>query len=77
MALKAFTRVHLAAGEERQLTFVLNGRDLAILDEQMRWVLPESATTLLIGASSKDIRLRGELASVRYRDSKRTVRSSR
>lgn len=77
MALKAFTRVHLAAGEERQLTFVLNARDLAILDEQMRWVLPESATTLLIGASSKDIRLRGELASVRYRDSKRTVRSSR
>ena len=77
MALKAFGRMRLAAGEERQVTFVLNAKDLNVLDEHMRWVLPESKTTLLIGASSKDIRLRGELTTVKYRDSRRTVRSSR
>ena len=77
MALKAFGRLHLAAGEERQVTFVLNARDLNILDEHLRAVLPESKTTLLIGASSKDIRLRGELTTIRYRDSRRTARSSR
>jgi beta-glucosidase len=77
MALKAFARVHLAAGEERQVGFVLNTRELNVLDEHMRWVLPESKTTLLIGASSKDIRLRGELTTIRYRDSRRTARSSR
>ena len=77
MALKAFARVHLAAGEERQVTFVLTAKDLTVLDAHMRWVLPESKTTLLIGASSKDIRLRGELTTIRYRDSRRTARSSR
>lgn len=77
MALKAFGRVRLAAGEERQVTFVLNASDLRVLDERLRWVLPAGATTLLIGASSKDIRLRGELTTVKYRDSIRTGRSSR
>jgi beta-glucosidase len=77
MALKAFGRVRLAAREERQVTFVLDASDLRVLDERMQWILPSGTTTILIGASSKDIRLRGELTTLRYRDSKRTARSSR
>jgi beta-glucosidase len=63
MALKAFGRVRLAAGEERQITFAVDASDLNVLDERMHWVLPQGATTILIGASSKDIRLRGELVT--------------
>jgi beta-glucosidase len=61
LALKAFGRVHLEAGERRDVTFTVDARDLRLLDSQMRWVVPESTTHLLIGASSRDIRLRGAL----------------
>jgi len=61
MALKAFGRVHLAAGEVREVTFTLETRDLRVLDEHMRWAVPAGSTTVLVGASSNDIRLRGEL----------------
>jgi len=61
MALEAFGRVHLAPGEEGVLSFTLDARDLRMLDERMRWVLPTGTTTLLVGTSSKDIRLRGEI----------------
>ena len=61
MALKAFARVHLGAGERRDVTFSLDARDLRMLDPQMRWVVPEGTTHLLVGASSRDIRLRGAI----------------
>ena len=61
LALKAFGRVHLEAGERRDVTFTVDARDLRLLDSQMRWVVPEGTTHLLIGASSRDIRLRGAL----------------
>ena len=61
MALKAFGRLHLAPGEERQVSFTLNARDLRVLDGHLRWVLPAGATTVLVGTSSNDIRLRGQI----------------
>jgi beta-glucosidase len=60
-ALKAFHRMHLAPGEERQVTFTLKASDLRVFDERLGWILPTGTTTILVGASSKDIRLRGEL----------------
>ena len=63
LALEAFGRVQLAPGEEREVSFTLDARDLRVLDENMRWVLPSGTTTLLVGASSNDIRLRGELTT--------------
>jgi beta-glucosidase len=74
MALRAFGRVHLAAGEERDVSLSLAARDLRLLDQGVRWVLPDGTTTLMIGASSKDIRLRGE---IKTRRKAKTAPSSR
>ncbi|HKO15616.1 MAG TPA: glycoside hydrolase family 3 N-terminal domain-containing protein [Gemmatimonadaceae bacterium] len=62
LALKGFTRVRLAPGEEREVTFTLDARHLRMLDERMHWVVEPGVTRVLVGASSQDIRLRGDLA---------------
>jgi beta-glucosidase len=51
----------LEPGEEREVTLYLKGDDLRMLDAQMRWVTEPGVYRILVGASSKDIRLRGEL----------------
>lgn len=61
MALKAFTRIHLAPEQEREVTFTLPQRELRFLDAQMRWVVEAGTYRVLVGASSMDIRLRGDL----------------
>ncbi|MFI5311508.1 MAG: glycoside hydrolase family 3 N-terminal domain-containing protein [Gemmatimonadales bacterium] len=61
IALKAFQRVHLAAGEEKALSFTLGQEQLQLLDRGMHWVVEPGTFRVLVGASSKDIRLRGEL----------------
>lgn len=59
--LKGFARVHLAPGEEKELTFTLTPEHLRMLNADMRWVVEPGVFRVLVGASSKDIRLRGEL----------------
>lgn len=59
--LKGFARVRLDPGEEREVAFTLHARDLRFLNREMRWVLEPGTLRVLIGASSKDIRLRGDL----------------
>jgi beta-glucosidase len=62
MALKAFQRVTgLKPGERREVTFTLGPADLRLLDAAMNWVVEPGAFRIMIGASSKDIRLRGQL----------------
>jgi len=61
MALKAFSRFRLAPGEERLVTLALDARALRIIDEHMRWTVPAGTTMVLVGTSSRDIRLRGRL----------------
>ena len=60
MELKGFSRVRLAPGEERDVSFVLTSDDLRMLDANMKWVTEPGAFRVMVGASSKDIRLRGE-----------------
>ena len=43
------------------MRFALRREDLELLDENMRRVLEPSVFRVLVGASSKDIRLRGDL----------------
>jgi beta-glucosidase len=64
LALKGFTRVRLAPGEARMVSLVLDGRELQMLDEGGRWAVEPGTYHLLIGASSRDIRLRGQVEVV-------------
>jgi beta-glucosidase len=61
LLLEGFARIHLAPGEERELAFTLSRRQLRMLDADLHWVVEPGAFRVLVGASSKDIRLRGEL----------------
>jgi beta-glucosidase len=61
MQLAGFERIHLAPGEEREIAFQLGPPQLQMLDEQLRWVVEPGAFRVMIGSSSRDIRLRGEL----------------
>jgi beta-glucosidase len=58
--LKGFRRVHLAQGERTTVAFTLGPAELRMLDRNMKWVVEPGAFRVLIGSSSKDIRLRGE-----------------
>ena len=61
MQLKAFERIYIKRGETRTVTFTLSADDLSIVDSQMRRVVEPGTFTVLVGAASNDIRLRGKL----------------
>src|SRR5690606_25930234 len=61
MELKGFTRIHLAAGEARDVSFTVSREHLEMLDVDLRRIVEPGAFRVMVGASSKDIRLRGEL----------------
>ncbi len=61
MELKKFRRVHLEPGERREVVFELAARELKMLDRDLRWVVEPGSFRIMIGSSSKDIRLRGHL----------------
>ena len=57
--LKAFDRVHLAAGETKSVTLALKGSNLAYWsDASNHFVVEPDQVELRVGASSDDIRLR-------------------
>ena len=60
VALKGFTRITLAPGAEQEVVFTLGNEQLRLLDEARRWVVEPGLFRVMVGASSKDIRLRGE-----------------
>jgi beta-glucosidase len=59
--LKDFQRIHLAAGESREVSFLVGREQLELLDEGMRRTVEPGRYQLVVGASSRDLRLRGEL----------------
>jgi beta-glucosidase len=61
LALKGFRRIHLDAGEEREVTFTLGADALSLLDAELDRVVEPGVFQILVGASSEDVRLRGEL----------------
>ena len=61
MELKGFARVHLAPGEQRELAFELGSEHLSMLDADLNRVVEPGVFRIMVGASSRDIRLRGDL----------------
>jgi len=61
LQLRAFDRIHIRAGQSRQVTLQLHQDDLALVNAQMQWVVEPGVFDVLIGASSKDIRLKGSI----------------
>lgn len=56
--LRGFERVSLNPGETKQVTFELTPEDLQLLDRNMQWIVEPGDFEFMIGASSKDIKLR-------------------
>jgi beta-glucosidase len=59
--LKGFQRVHLKPGETRLMTFEIPPENLSMLNKGLVRVVEPGDFSVMIGASSKDIRLRGIL----------------
>ncbi len=58
--LRGFERVALNPGETKTITFIIKPSDLELLDKDMHWVVEPGKFEVLIGASSKDVRLKAE-----------------
>ncbi|QYM77736.1 glycoside hydrolase family 3 C-terminal domain-containing protein [Horticoccus luteus] len=61
LALRGFTRVTLAPGETKRVRFSLGRAQLQLYNASGQWVVEPGRFTVMVGASSTDIRLRGSL----------------
>ncbi len=61
MELKGFRRIHLETGEEKEVAFFIGPEMFKILDKNMKPVIETGIFSVMIGSSSKDIRLRGNI----------------
>ncbi|MBQ8673173.1 MAG: glycoside hydrolase family 3 C-terminal domain-containing protein [Bacteroides sp.] len=58
--LRGFERIHLEPGEEKRVEFTLTPRELGLWDKHNRFVVEPGSFTVMVGSSSKDIRLQGK-----------------
>lgn len=58
MELKGFHRIHLMPDESKEISFQITPEMLGMYNENMKWVVEPGTFRIMIGASSKDIRLR-------------------
>jgi len=61
IALKGFQKINLQPGETKEVSFVITSEMLRMLNKDMRWVVESGDFRIMIGASSKDIRLRDNI----------------
>lgn len=61
MQLKGFERIHLKAGESRKVYFKILPEHLSLFNADMHKVIEPGIFRLMIGSSSRDIRLKGNL----------------
>jgi len=55
--LKDFQKISLKAGESKTLTFIIDKEKLSYYNNDLQWIAEPGEFELMIGASSKDIRL--------------------
>jgi len=58
--LQGFNKISLKPGEKKTVEFTLNYDNLAIYDRDMKYVVEPGTFEVMIGSSSKDIRVKGE-----------------
>jgi len=56
--LKDFRKVALAPGESKTITFTIDTEKLSFYDQRAHWIAEPGEFELMIGASSRDIRLK-------------------
>ena len=61
MELKGFQRIHLKAGEAKSVSFTITPDMLSMLDVKLKRIIEPGHFRIMIGASSRDIRLKGTL----------------
>jgi beta-glucosidase len=59
--LKGFKRIHLNPGESKEVEFTVTPQMLSLVDKDLNRVVEPGDFRIMIGASSKDIRLRGRI----------------
>ena len=59
--LRAFNRLTLAPNEEKQVKFVLSASEFSLLNKEMQRVVEPGWFSIMIGASSEDIRLKTKI----------------
>ncbi len=60
--LKGFKKVQLDSGEKKTIVFELENKDLSFFDEKTScWKAENGSFNILVGSSSKDIHLKGEI----------------
>jgi len=64
IALKGFQKISLAPGETKEVTFAITPELLQLLDKNMKWVVEPGDFRIMVGASSKDIRLMDNITVV-------------
>ncbi|MDX1994712.1 MAG: glycoside hydrolase family 3 N-terminal domain-containing protein [bacterium] len=62
--LKGFKRIFLEPNQEKTITFQLDMRHFAFYDRQMQYVVEPGTVEVMVGSSSADIRLTGQLEIV-------------
>ncbi|HSU28428.1 MAG TPA: glycoside hydrolase family 3 N-terminal domain-containing protein [Chitinophagaceae bacterium] len=61
MELKGFQRIHLAAGESNRISFEITPEMLSMLNNKMEEIVEPGDFRIMIGSSSRDIRLKETL----------------
>lgn len=56
--LKDFAKIFLKAGESKTITFIIDTEKLSFYNTELKWVAEPGEFELMIGASSRDIRLK-------------------
>ena len=64
--LAGFERIHLNPGETREVSFKVLRSSMELLNAQNQWVIEPGTFSLMVGASSTDIRLNGKVEVVAY-----------
>lgn len=59
--LKGFAKIHLEPGETKKVQFRIGYKELKMLDKDLNWIVEPGDFQVMVGSSSKDIRLEGVL----------------